>query len=153
MKPYLALLIFVIGLVSCQNQAEQKNDIQANNVRLIQEYFEHFNHHDWQQMAQMYVTTADFKDPSFGTGIFKQTQEETILKYTTLNQIFPDLHDEVKQIYPSGDEHVIVEFISTGTAPDSSSFELPICTIFTIENGKIAKDFTYYDNFDETEGE
>jgi ketosteroid isomerase-like protein len=59
------------------------------------------------------------------------------------------LKDEVKAVYPSGENHIIVEFISTGTAPDNSKFELPICTIFTIENGKITKDFTYYDNFEE----
>jgi len=52
-------------------------------------------------------------------------------------------------MYSSGDKHVIVEFISTGTAPDNSKFELPICTIFTIENKKITKDFTYYDNFED----
>ncbi|WP_262892331.1 hypothetical protein ACN9ML_07985 [Dyadobacter endophyticus] len=44
---------------------------------------------------------------------------------------------------------MIVEFISTGTAPDKSKFTLPICTIFTIENGNITQDFTYYDNFSE----
>lgn len=63
--------------------------------------------------------------------------------------MFPDLKDEIKTIYVSGNNNVIVEFVSTGTAPDNSKFELPICTIFTIENGKITKDFTYYDNFDE----
>ncbi|WP_198412578.1 nuclear transport factor 2 family protein [Kaistella antarctica] len=52
------------------------------------------------------------------------------------------------QIYPSGNQHIIVEFISRGTAPDNTKFELPICTIFTIENGLITKDFTYYDNLD-----
>lgn len=45
------------------------------------------------------------------------------------------------------EKHITVESISTGTAADGSKFELPICTIFTIENGKITKDFTYYDNF------
>ncbi|MBX7262129.1 MAG: nuclear transport factor 2 family protein [Chitinophagales bacterium] len=44
-------------------------------------------------------------------------------------------------------EHVIVEFLSKGTAPDGMKFTLPICTIFKIKNGKIVKDFTYYDNF------
>ena len=68
-----------------------------------------------------------------------------------MNKIFPDLHDKVIQIYPSGENHIIVEFVSTGTAPDNSKFELPICTIFTIENGLITKDFTYFDNFEEDE--
>ena len=59
------------------------------------------------------------------------------------------LRNEIVQIYPSGEKHIIVEFVSTGTALDNSKFELPICTIFTIENGLITKDFTYFDNFDE----
>ena len=83
----------------------------------------------------------------------KQTRQQIIDKYSELSQVFPDLYDEVIQIYPSGDKHIIVEFISTGTAPDNSKFELPICTILTIENGIITKDFTYFDNFEEENGE
>lgn len=120
-----------------------------DNEKLVKKYFEHFNDHEWTEMAKMYSATADFKDPSLGHGIFKQTREQIIAKYEELNQIFPDLHDEVIQIYPSGDNHVIVEFISSGTAPDETKFELAICTIFNIENGLITKDFTYYDNFEE----
>ena len=121
----------------------------TENEKLVKTYFEHFNNHDWKKMAEMYTETADFKDPSLGVGIVKQTQQQTSKKYSELNKIFPDLKDEVKAVYPSGDNHIVVEFISTGTAPDNSKFELPICTIFTIENGKITKDFTYYDNFEE----
>lgn len=62
--------------------------------------------------------------------------------------MFPDVKDKVIQTYPSGDNHIIVEFVSSGTAPDNSKFELPIFTIFTIENGLITKDFSYFDNFD-----
>ena len=60
--------------------------------------------------------------------------------------MFPDVKDNVIHTYPSGDNHIIVEFISSGTAPDQTKFELPICTIFTIENGLITKDYTYFDN-------
>ena len=127
----------------------QTDKPENKNIDFINQYFEHFNNHDWDSMAEMYVETAEFKDPSLGPGIVKQTREQTIKKYSELNEVFPDLHDEVIQIYPSGDTHIIVEFVSTGTTPDSSKFELPICTIFTIESGKISKDFTYYDNFEE----
>ena len=40
------------------------------------------------------------------------------------------------------------KFVSTGTAPDNSKLELPICTIFKIENGLITKDFIYFVNFE-----
>lgn len=119
----------------------------TDNEKVVQKYFEFFNSHDWTKMASLYSETADFKDPSLGQGIVKQTRQQIKDKYSELNQAFPDLHDRVIQIYPSGDKFIIVEFVSTGTAPDGSKFELPICTIFTIENGVITKDFTYYDNF------
>lgn len=97
-------------------------------------------------MANMYTEVADFKDPSFGKEVVKQTRAETVSKYAELNGIFPDIHDEVIQIYPSGEKNVIVELVSTGTGPDGSKLELPICIIFTFENGLITKDFTYYDS-------
>lgn len=146
MKKKLLFLV-ALGLISCNKAVEQNNS--TVNQQLIRQYFEYFNKHDWQKMANMYAQTTDFKDPSLGKTIVKQTRKQTVDKYTELNKIFPDLHDEVKSIYPSGDKHIIVEFISTGTAPDKTKFELPICTIFTIENDLITKDFTYFDNFEE----
>ncbi len=122
-----------------------------NNEQVINQYFDLFNKHDWKKMADMYVENAQFKDPSLGVGIVKQTKQQIIDKYSELNAVFPDLHDKIIQMYPSGNNHIIVEFISSGTAPDNSTFELSICTIFTIENGLITKDFTYFDNFDEQE--
>ncbi|WP_078227995.1 nuclear transport factor 2 family protein [Flavobacterium sp. LM4] len=119
------------------------------NEKLVKQYFEHFNNHEWTKMANMYTETAEFKDPTLGQGIVKQTRQQIIEKYTGLSEMFPDVKDKVIQTYPSGDNHIIVEFISSGTAPDNSKFELPICTIFTIENGLIKKDFSYFDNFEE----
>ena len=121
------------------------------NEKIVRQYYEHFNKHEWEKMADMYTEVSDFKDPSLGQGIVKQTRQQIIAKYSGLSEIFPDVKDEIVQIYPSGNKHIIVEFISTGTAPDGSKFELPICTIFTIENGLITKDFTYYDNFEDPE--
>lgn len=121
------------------------------NEKLVSQYFEHFNKHEWTKLSEMYVENAEFKDPSLGLGITKQTRQQFVKKYGELQNIFPNLKDRVLQVYPSGEKNIIVEFVSTGTAEDESEFELPICTIFTIENGKITKDFTYYDNFNEEE--
>ena len=134
-------------LISCK---QSNNKVQAENEKLIRNYFELFNKHQWKALSEMYSDHAEFKDPSFGNGTVKQSRAEFVKKYAELNQTFPDLKDSVIQVYPSGDKNIIVEFLSTGTAPDQSKFELPISTIFTIENGKITKDFTYYDNFEET---
>ncbi|WP_353719401.1 nuclear transport factor 2 family protein [Dyadobacter sp. 676] len=148
------LFIFIITLLTLACQPKETNrrepaTTNSGNEKLVKQYFEHFNKHDWRQMAAMYSDTAKFKDPSLGEGIVDQTHEQIIRKYGELQQMIPDVRDSVVAIYPSSDKHMIVEFISTGTAPDKSRFALPICTIFTIESGKITGDFTYYDNFSE----
>ena len=146
----LITLFAIFTLISCNNQ---KNITTMDNEKLVKQYFEHFNNHEWTKMANMYSEISEFKDPSLGQGIVKQTRQQIIDKYSELNKVFPDLHDQIIQIYPSGDKHIIIEFVSSGTAPNSSKFELPICTILTIENGVITKDFTYFDNFEEQKSE
>jgi predicted SnoaL-like aldol condensation-catalyzing enzyme len=121
---------------------------KVNNEKLVTQYFEHFNKHEWLKMANMYTEIAAFKDPSLGSGIVMQTKKQIIEKYTQLSKIFPDVHDQIVQVYTAGNNHVVVEFISTGTGPNNVKFTLPICTILTIENGLITKDFTYFDNFE-----
>lgn len=148
MKIIVTVSILILALIACNNSKENTM-AKSDNEELVKIYFEHFNRHEWKKMADMYSENAEFKDPSLGQGIVKQTRQQFIEKYSELSKIFPDLNDKVIQIYPSDDNHIIVEFVSSGTAPDGSKFELPICTIFTFENGIITKDFTYYDNFEE----
>ncbi len=144
MKQIPYYLIF--SLLACQNLPKSA---ELPNEKMVEKYFALFNKHDFKNMAAMYTDTADFKDPSLGKSIVKQSRAQTIAKYTELAKVFPDLKDSLIASYPSGSEHITVEFISSGTGPDGVKFELPICTIFTIENGKITKDFTYFDNFEE----
>ncbi|RAJ28806.1 nuclear transport factor 2 family protein [Pedobacter cryoconitis] len=147
-KHVILVFLTTFTLISCHS-ANHKNMEPINNEKLVRVYFEHFNKHDWVKMADIYAETALFKDPSLGKGVVTQKREQTVKKYSELSQQFPDVKDSILNIYPSGDKNIIVEFVSSGTAPDNSKFELPICTIFTIENGLITKDFTYYDNSQE----
>ncbi|WP_193813402.1 nuclear transport factor 2 family protein [Kaistella flava (ex Peng et al. 2021)] len=151
MRKILSLLTLTFILIGCNNQTKEKTMETSTNEKIVKQYFEHFNNHEWTKMANMYAETTDFKDPSLGQGIVKQTRQQIVEKYSELHKVFPDLHDQVIQTYPSGNKHIIVEFVSSGTAPDNSKFELPICVIFTIENGLITKDFSYFDNFEEKE--
>jgi ketosteroid isomerase-like protein len=136
------MLSLFIAFFSCNNSCNQPSENQV----IVKKLYEHFNKHEWQKMADLYVEVTDFKDPSFGTEITKQTRQQTVQKYSEMEKMFPDIKDEVVKMYGSGNNVVVVEFISTGTAPDGSKFKMPICSIYTIENGKIVKDFTYYDN-------
>ncbi|MDR2121813.1 MAG: nuclear transport factor 2 family protein [Flavobacteriaceae bacterium] len=140
------ILVLLLTTLSC---AEKNTDseLTGKNELIVKQYFEHFNNHDWQKVADMYIDKAEFKDPSVGKEIFTMTKKEIVAKYSELVKVFPDLKDKVIQTYSSGDKTIVVEFVTVGTAPDNSKLELPICTIFTIEDGKITKDFSYYDNF------
>lgn len=149
MKKLNLLLLLLILFWNCKSPLESQNAKALENEKLIKEYFEHFNQHDWNRMASFYTETAEFKDPTLGQGVVKFSRSEIVKKYSELQKMIPDVKDTIVQIYPSGDKHIIVEFISSGTAPDQKKFALPICTVFTIEKGLISKDFTYFDNFEE----
>lgn len=144
----IALILLIAGILSsCEDK--KVDNMNMKNEKLVKTYFDHFNKHEWEKMADLYSETAEIKDPSIGKSMVKQNKKEIIQRYSELSSIFPNLKDEIVQIYPSGDKHMIVEFVSSGTAADGSNFLLPICVIFTIENGKITKDFSYYDDFGE----
>lgn len=149
MRHFLFVVALMFSLLSCKNATQQKSEAQddsAVNKAIVEQYFQHFNNHEWKQMADMYIDQPEMKDPAYGSKTVKMTRSDIVKKYDELNQMIPDVQDKVLQMYFSGD-NVIVEFESSGTAPDGSQFIMPICTIFEIKDGKITKDFTYYDNF------
>ncbi|MEM6813323.1 MAG: nuclear transport factor 2 family protein, partial [Bacteroidota bacterium] len=81
------MLLALILLFSCNtkdvNHAEP-NTASTENEKMVRQYYEYFNNHEWVKMAEMYAEISDFKDPSLGPGIVKQTRQQTIEKYTGL---------------------------------------------------------------------
>ncbi|WP_350286743.1 nuclear transport factor 2 family protein [uncultured Croceitalea sp.] len=147
MKPksiFTALLLCT--LLSCGTNQEL-HVVQEKNIALVKTFFNHFNDHNWSEAAELFAEDAKYKDPEMGTKIYGRSNKELVKKYSGLEEFIPNVHDSIINIYPSGNRHIIVEFLSTGTSIDGFNLELPICTIFTIENGLIVEDFTYYDNF------
>ena len=140
MRPAIAFIVLLLFHLSCSSPSDegQKNEALARKM------FEAFNQHDWETMAAYYSDSASFLDPSLGKEYVKQTRNDIIEKYKGYQQMFPDIHDNVKGVYPSGDK-ITVEFVSTGHSGDSVSFTLPIISVLTFKNGLIVKDATYYD--------
>lgn len=136
--------ILLFSIVKFSN-ANDNNDLNNKNVKLVHELFKKFNAHDWEAVGNMYTDKASFKFPDKGNKIIVSTIKETIERYEELHKYFPDIQNEIINIYPSKNS-VIVEFISRGNSADNIKLELPICIILTFENGKIIKDFTYYND-------
>ena len=133
---FIAASLLMIGCASSGQQ--DKNTAAAKKL------FDEFNKHNWNEMVSVYAESASFLDPSFGKEYISKTRIETATKYAEMQQMFPDIHDEIAGIYSAGDV-VTVEFISTGKMNDSVSFRLPIVSVLTFKNGLIVKDATYYD--------
>jgi ketosteroid isomerase-like protein len=141
MKQAIAGCLLALSLHACSDKPRR-----PDNEALVRRCFALFNQHDWEGMAALYADTAVFKDPSLGPGLQRQTRAQTVAKYRNLQKELPDVHDSLVQLYTAGPQHVVAEFVSTGTLPDGSRLQLPICTVFTIQNGQIVADHTYYDN-------
>jgi hypothetical protein len=140
MKTAIAFTFLLLLHLSCSSLSDEGK----KNEALARKMFEAFNQHNWEAMAAYYSDFALFLDPSLGKEYVKQTRNDVIEKYKGYQQMFPDIQDNVKGIYPSGDK-VTVEFVSTGHSRDSLSFTLPIISVLAFKNGLIVKDATYYD--------
>lgn len=148
MKKMLYAFIVLFSMAACESKPDALEALrqkQDQNVQVVQEMFAHFNKHDWEAMASLYAENAEFKDPAFGAEVKMQTRADIVAHYSELAKMIPDVQDDVKNLYPAGERQVVVEFVSTGTGPDGEAFSQPICTILTINDGKITADFTYYD--------
>lgn len=141
----MRVIIFLLVVGCCV--ACSSNSVEQKNVATTKALFEAFNKHDWQAMAALYAEPAQMLDPVYGTDFVSKSHADIIENYAQLHALFPDIRDSVTNIYPSGD-HVIVTFISTGTAQteDAEFVELvlPIATVLTFKDGLIVRDATYY---------
>lgn len=130
-------------LAACE-QHDNRTDTNTQNELKARSLFDAFNQHSWDKMAACYADTARFLDPSFGQRYVKKTHKETAAKYSQMQQLFPDIHDELKSVTASGDK-VFIEFVSSGSAK-GHKWTLPICTVLTFKSGLVISDATYYDN-------
>lgn len=146
MRKLAILILIILSCVSCL-KSNSESEASEKNQEIVEKLFTHFNNHNWEAMTSLYIENAEFKDPAYGIGTFKKTHKEKLKHYRELNAMFPDIKDSIVSIYPSGDKHIAVEFISTGKSVDGYVLNLPIIAVLTIENGLITKDFVYYDNF------
>ncbi len=119
-------------------------DGSEDKLRVARELFRSFNAHDWSVMASYYSDSAKFLDPSLGPDWVYLSRPEIQAKYRELERAIPDIQDQIVELL-AVDNKVVVQFVSNGHTLDSALLMLPICSVLTIEDGKITRDATYYD--------
>ena len=87
-------LLIILMLMACSPSGPEQSSA-AKNEKIVRELFDHFNKHDWKAMAELYTDPAEFKDPAFGPGVVTQSHQQTIAKYSEMQQMFPDIRDDV----------------------------------------------------------
>lgn len=139
-----------VGLFSsCQHKIEtpKEKDNSVANVAVVRQMFEAFNAHDWAKMASFYTNPYQSLDPAFGVKYVEKTHDDMLKHYGGLQEWSPNVKDSLVLVEPVGKNKVLVQFVSKGNmAENKMAWELPICGILTLENGKITMDETYYDN-------
>lgn len=139
---FLSVLFFI--QYSCVNNSNMDNAV--NNIEIAKKSFAAFNAHNWEEQAGYFSDTCQYLDPTYGDTHVVKSRIEKIEKYRKMEKMSPDIKDEITTIFGVADK-VVVQFISSGTAKTDQgdyNWSLPICCVFTFQNGLIVKDETYY---------
>jgi hypothetical protein len=143
-KINLFFALAALAFAACNQPAAAPPKSSAKeNEAIVRAAFDAFNQHDWHKMASYYAEPAQFLDPEYGTEYVQKNQKDIAESHAGLEKFSPDVKDSLTTVITSGNK-VVVEFISSGTTADKKPWKLPISTIFTLKNGKIVKDATYY---------
>jgi steroid delta-isomerase-like uncharacterized protein len=140
--------LFIISAISfCQCASPTTNPVQVVNS-----HFRFLNSHNIDSIASQYTSDATLFSVNFDTVYIGGTGIKSA--YTRYFKGTPDLHYTITHIF-SNDTSVTVEYESTGTmqnlepsVPDfmrGKKYTLKNCTVFTIKDGKIIRDASYFD--------
>lgn len=141
MKKILGLAILMFGFLAPAAQADT-----AETRAIIEAVFEAFNRHDLEAIVALYhpgakLVTPGYPEPRYGLEVIRATYKDHF-------DNIPGVYDEVTRIVAEGDQGA-VEFTASWDQPTGDDPEargaLKIATFFTIENGLIIEDITYFD--------
>jgi|GEM_PF-1546506 len=138
----LMYLLAVAGLVgSCQvGSVSSTEQLQADNVRLTKTLHAHLNRRDWPAVEKLCAETVRYRSRTTHFADIDEPKATFLAHYrTTLNADQPGSL-QIRQMYPAGAYHVIIEGIAPGEPPDTTR---PVCLIYTIEDAHITRLYAY----------
>ncbi len=136
----LLLLLLPAGwLCACGSETEAgRRQAQAANLRLTRTLHSHLNQPDWSGLDTLFAPTVRYRGRFLGETELEVSRTEFLRQYRRM--IRPGASGELalRQIYPAGVYHVIVEGIASDTHPARS-----FCLIYTIEKEHISRVCAY----------
>ena len=119
------------------------DDQTDSNLTLIKNLYAAANRHDWPEVASYYSNPTRFLEPSMGADYHPVLHEEIIARYVSLEEAYSNFRMEIVGIYPYRNT-VTVEYVSTGAEITGHLWKLPMCSVFTLKDGKIVQEAVYY---------
>lgn len=125
------------------------------NLRVIEQWVEAYNAHDFESFAKPFAESATYHDPALEEPL--QGPEEIREYFAPHPASFPDTRITIERCFGQADV-VCGEFTWTATLtgplpgpggqmipPTNKSVRLPLAVIFKFDRGKIAEAREYYD--------
>lgn len=112
---------------------------QADNLRLTKTLHAHLKGGNWPAIGNLCAKTVRYRGRLTRFAEVDEPQAQFLARYR--NTLYTDRPGtlEIRQVYPAGGYHVIVEG-RVGQPPDTTR---PFCLIYTIEDGHITRLYAY----------
>jgi hypothetical protein len=110
------------GLVCACNpgQSADMERVQADNIRLTKALHAHVNHHDWQAVEGLCAGTIRYRGRATHVADVEKSKVQFLNYYRTVLNAGKQGSVVIKELYPAGSYHVIVEGMVEGQPPDTT---------------------------------
>ena len=136
----LLLVLTVCWLSDCRPRAEADyQPAQAANLMLTRTLHRLLSQRAWSGADSLFAPTVHYRGRLLGGTAVEIPRAECLTRLRRMIQ--PARSDTLmlRQVYPAGAYHVIVEGVTTGVADTARSF----CLIYTIEHQRISRVCAY----------
>lgn len=137
----VAVCLAMCAALSTSAFAESHRD--TGQIKTVRLKFEAFDKHDASTIEEIYAVDATLHSPDYPQLVGNTQIADT---YRRLFEAIPDAKDNLVSLDSAGDK-VYAQFVLTGhlKGAEGKPISVPIMSVYTVRNGHIVGDTTYYD--------
>jgi ketosteroid isomerase-like protein len=127
----------------CLAVAQANGNVEGRSIETVRSKFTAFNLHDVAAIEKLYSQDAALNSPDYPDLVGNKPIAET---YRKLFDAIPDAKDEIELLESAGN-HIYVKFVMTGhwNGAQDKPISAHIMAVYTVRDGRIIDDATYYD--------
>lgn len=131
----------LLVLAACQSgESPGLEQQQTANMLLTKTLHKHLNNQNWQAAGTLCADRVRYRDRTMLLADVEESRAWLLDHYRYLHYAGERRALEIRQLYPAGKYHVIVEGLTRGDPPDTTR---PVCLIYTIEHNRITRLYAY----------